>query len=105
MEELPRHRLSENELHQALRTLPGWAAQQDKLCKQFEFKDFVEAFGFMTSVALIAEAMIHHPEWSNVYNRVEFTLWTHTHSGITNLDADLAQKIEALAKARHQTLS
>ena len=96
MEELPRHQLSDSELREALKELPGWTAEGGKLEKEFQFQDFSEAFGFMTRVALVAEAMMHHPEWTNVYNKVSFRLWTHTHKGITNLDVDLARKIEAL---------
>ena len=60
------------------------------------FKDFVAAFGFMSQVALLAESMNHHPEWSNVYNRVEIALTTHDASGITERDFKLATQIEAL---------
>jgi 4a-hydroxytetrahydrobiopterin dehydratase len=98
MGELPRHKLSEAELRDALQNLPGWKAENDRLRRDYQFEDFVHAFGFMASVALVAESMAHHPEWSNVYNKVSFTLWTHTHGGITNLDADLGKKIAALAK-------
>ena len=96
MKELPRHQLSDSELREALDELQGWTAEGGKLEKEFQFQDFSEAYGFMTRVALVAEAMMHHPEWTNVYNKVSFRLWTHTHKGITNLDVDLARKIEAL---------
>jgi 4a-hydroxytetrahydrobiopterin dehydratase len=96
LKELPRHQLSDSELREALDELQCWTAEGGKLEKEFQFQDFSEAYGFMTRVALVAEAMMHHPEWTNVYNKVSFRLWTHTHKGITNLDVDLARKIEAL---------
>ncbi len=73
-----------------------WALEAGKLHKGFRFPDFVAAFGFMTRAALIAEAMNHHPDWSNVYNRVEVDLSTHDAGGITALDFELAQRMEAL---------
>jgi 4a-hydroxytetrahydrobiopterin dehydratase len=74
-----------------------WKEENDSLYKKFEFKDFSEAFGFMTRVALEAEKMNHHPKWTNVYNRVEF--WLNTHDAgdkVTERDKKLAQKIDAL---------
>jgi 4a-hydroxytetrahydrobiopterin dehydratase len=67
-----------------------------KLHRDFRFADFVEAFGFMAKVALIAEAMGHHPEWSNVWNRVTIDLMTHDTGGLSNLDVDLATRIDAV---------
>ncbi len=90
--------LAPEELNAALSGLPGWSIQQDKLHRQFQFASFVEAFGFMSSVALVAEAMGHHPEWFNVYNRVIIDLTTHDAGGITNLDVDLARKANDLAQ-------
>jgi 4a-hydroxytetrahydrobiopterin dehydratase len=98
LEELPRHQLSDSELRDALRELPGWTSNKARLEKEFRFQDFSRAFGFMTKGALVAEAMAHHPELTNIYNKVSFKLWTHTHKGVTNLDVDLARKIEALVK-------
>lgn len=74
----------------------GWMKVKDRdaISKKFLFKDFVEAFGFMTSSALIAEKMNHHPEWFNVYNRVEVTLSTHDCSGLSNNDIELANKMD-----------
>ncbi len=69
---------------------------RDAVHKSFKFKDFTAAFGFMTQVALIAEKMDHHPEWSNVYNKVEITLTTHSAGGVTELDLTLAKAIDAL---------
>lgn len=100
MEELPRHKLSGKELREALKSLPGWKVKAGKLHREYQFDDFVSAWGFMGSVALVAESMSHHPEWTNVYNKVVFNLWTHTHKAISNLDIDLAKKIEKLARMK-----
>jgi len=91
--------LSANDLEKALQALPGWsrAAGRAAICKTFKFKDFNAAFGFMTRVALVAEKLDHHPEWLNVYNRVEVTLTTHDIKGVTGLDVRLAQDMERLA--------
>ena len=79
--------------------LPGWriADGRDALQKTFKFKDFNEAFGFMTRAALVAEKMDHHPEWSNVWNRVEVTLATHSAGGLTELDVKLAETMDKIA--------
>ena len=74
-----------------------WQLRNDKLYRQFLFADFVTAFGFMTQAALIAERMNHHPEWSNVYRTVEVELTTHDANGISELDFELAQAMNALA--------
>ncbi|MBI4589435.1 MAG: 4a-hydroxytetrahydrobiopterin dehydratase [Candidatus Rokubacteria bacterium] len=89
--------LSEPEIAAGLATLPGWTLRNGKLHKTFQFADFVEAFGFMTRVALAAEAMGHHPEWFNVWNTVTVDLVTHESNGITERDLMLARKMEALA--------
>jgi len=73
-----------------------WTRRERKLHKTFEFRDFSQAFGFMTRVALIAEAMDHHPEWSNVYRKVSIDLTTHEAGGVTGLDCELAARIDAL---------
>jgi 4a-hydroxytetrahydrobiopterin dehydratase len=80
----------------ALSDLPGWRESQDRdaIAKDFTFKSFIEAFGFMTRVALHAEKLNHHPEWSNVYNKVSILLTTHDADGLTDLDVKLAKKIE-----------
>jgi 4a-hydroxytetrahydrobiopterin dehydratase len=82
-----------------LATLPGWEAVQgrDAIHKRFSFADFNAAFGFMSRVALMADKMDHHPEWFNVYNRVEITLSTHDADGLTERDIKLAQFIETIA--------
>ena len=69
---------------------------RDAIHKEFKFKSFVRAFGWMSSVAILAEKMDHHPEWSNVYNRVSVTLTTHSADGLTELDIDLAIKMDML---------
>ena len=77
----------------------GWQHDEarDAIHKRYKFKDFNAAFGFMARVALVAEKMDHHPEWSNVYNSVEVTLTTHDAGGLTDLDVTLAQKMDAMA--------
>jgi len=77
----------------------GWALDEarDALAKTYTFRNFVEAFGFMTQVAIVAEKMNHHPEWSNVYKTVKVVLTTHDAGGLTELDVKLAQKMDALA--------
>ena len=83
----------------ALAKLKGWTevAGRDAISKKFNFKDFNEAFGFMARCALIAEKLDHHPEWFNVYNRVEVTLATHDAGGVTERDIKLAQEMDRLA--------
>ncbi len=85
----------------ALQGLAGWedVAGRDAICKTYRFKNFRQAFGFMTQAALIAEKMDHHPEWSNVYGKVEVTLTTHSAHGLTQLDVTLAQKMDEIAAA------
>jgi 4a-hydroxytetrahydrobiopterin dehydratase len=74
--------------------LPEWTLSNNKLKREFVFGDFNAAFGFMTRVALVAEAMGHHPEWSNVWNRVVIELTTHDLSGLSSLDVELAKRID-----------
>lgn len=80
-------------------TAAGWThdAERDAISKTYEFRNFIEAFGFMTRAAIWSEKYKHHPEWSNVWNRVEVTLTTHDADGLTELDAKLAKKMDALA--------
>ena len=92
-------KLEAETLETALKKLPNWAVVDGKLHKTFKFKNFVEAFGFMTQVALLAETMNHHPEWFNVYNQVKIDLTTHEAKALTNLDVELASKIEKVSKA------
>jgi 4a-hydroxytetrahydrobiopterin dehydratase len=91
-------KLSPAELETALRALDGWALVGGKLHREFRFADFNAAFGFMTRVALEAEKRDHHPEWSNVWNRVVVDLATHDSGGITEKDVALAERISELAK-------
>ena len=88
--------MSDSDLQSELTNLPGWARQEDRLYREFRFEDFVEAFGFMTSVALLAERANHHPEWRNVYNRVYIELTTHEAGGLTHRDIALAREIGRL---------
>ena len=71
---------------------------RDALQKTFRFKDFITAWSWMSAVAIVAEKMNHHPEWSNVYNTVDVTLTTHDADGLTQLDLDLARRMDALAR-------
>ena len=91
-----RKKLSDSEIQENLAQLSGWNIENGKLHKNFQFQSFVEAFGFMTKTALAAEAMNHHPEWFNVYNRVETTLTPHDADGVSQRDIDLANAIEGL---------
>ncbi len=85
-------------LDEALKSLNGWHKVEGRsaIFKAYKFKNFVEAFGFMTKAALIAERMDHHPEWFNVYNKVEVTLTTHSTGGVSDLDIKLATAMDAL---------
>ncbi|MDG1207898.1 MAG: 4a-hydroxytetrahydrobiopterin dehydratase [Paracoccaceae bacterium] len=95
-------KLSTEERNAALQVLQmsGWAhdADRDALKKSFKFKDFITAWAWMTAVAIVAEKMNHHPEWSNVYSKVEVMLTTHDADGLTQLDLDLARKMDAIAR-------
>ena len=92
-------RLSEEARKEALRGLPGWSEVEgrDAIGRTFTFKDFNEAFGFMSRVALIAEKNDHHPEWRNVYKTIEVVLATHDAGGVTALDIDLAKAMSRIA--------
>jgi 4a-hydroxytetrahydrobiopterin dehydratase len=83
----------------ALAKLSGWSEMKDRdaITKRFQFKDFNEAFGFMARAALVAERLDHHPEWFNVYNKVDVTLSTHDAGGLTDLDFRLAEAMDKLA--------
>ena len=94
----PTPRLTTAEIDDALRSLPGWSVLDGKLHCEFKFAAFVEAFGFMASVALVAERMDHHPEWFNVYSTVRVDLATHDAGGITHKDVALAMRMEALSR-------
>lgn len=94
-------RLTEAERDAALTELPGWALRDDGLAisRDFKFADFSAAFAFMTRVALHAEKVDHHPEWSNVYNRVHVTLTTHDAGGLSQRDMKMAREIDRIAAA------
>ena len=89
-------KLTDSQIQEELKNLPGGSIQNGKLHKEFVFKDFNEAFGFMTKAALHAEKMDHHPEWFNVYNKLKVDLMTHDASGITSNDIVLAKILESL---------
>jgi 4a-hydroxytetrahydrobiopterin dehydratase len=90
--------LTDGQIQYALQELPGWAVVNGKLHREFKFKDFTDAFGFMTKVAIEANTMDHHPEWFNVYNKVVIDLVTHNiGNAISELDVTLAKKIDELA--------
>lgn len=90
-------RATEIEIQQALADLGSWTIVDGKLHREYRFRDFVQAFGFMTQAALLAERAAHHPEWFNVYNRVVVDLTTHEAGGITHKDLDLAREMEQIA--------
>ena len=92
--------LPDDEISRRLEERPGWELVDGKLHRELRFDDFVSAFGFMASVAIVAEKMDHHPEWSNVYNRVTVDLTTHDAGGITDKDFALAGQIDRLAAGR-----
>lgn len=90
-------RLSDDEIQKKLGELPEWRREGDKLVRRFQFGTFVDAFGWMSSAALIAEKLDHHPEWKNVYNKVDVELTTHDAGGITLFDFELATKMNELS--------
>ena len=90
-------KLNDEEIEAALSRRDGWTRVDGKLFREFIFEDFNEAFGFMTRCALIAESLEHHPEWFNVYNRVEVKLTTHDAGGLTTLDFTLAEAMDNIA--------
>ena len=94
---MSRARLTDAQIATELATTPGWSRSGDALTRTFQFADFVTAFGFMASAALVAERMNHHPDWSNVYRTVNVTLSTHDAGGITSLDVELARAMSAIA--------
>ena len=90
--------LGPDELDEALSRLPGWELDDGSLHREFHFADFAEAFGFMSAVATVAAQMDHHPNWSNVYSSVAVHLSTHDVGGITELDVQLATRMNELAR-------
>lgn len=94
---MPIAKLTDSDVQTRLSKLPHWSLVSGKLHRELKFANFVEAFGFMTQVALLAEKADHHPEWFNVYNRVSIDLTTHDAGGISARDFALATQIDALA--------
>ena len=90
-------KLTKTEVAQKLKRLSGWKMVKGRnaITKTFKFNDFMQAFGWMTSMAIFAEKKDHHPEWFNVYNTVEVILSTHDAGGVTQLDIDLAKKMNS----------
>ncbi len=91
-------RLSQLEIEEQLKNLPGWSVVNEKLHKEFQFDSFNQAFGFMTRAAMEIEKMNHHPEWFNVYNKLVIELTTHDAGGITRNDINLARILNSLAR-------
>ena len=90
--------LAPAEVESRLKTRSDWKLDQRRLHRIFKFENFVEAFGFMSQIAILAEKMDHHPEWSNIYNRVDVYLTTHDAGGLTELDFELADHMDRLAR-------
>lgn len=97
---MARRRLDDREIEERLCGLPAWTLRDGRLHREYRFADFVAAFGFMASAALVAEAMNHHPDWTNVYAELRIDLWTHDAGGITEDDFTLAARLEQLAQGR-----
>ena len=93
---MSREKLSKQEIAAGLDKLGGWSVVKGNLHRMFEFKDFTQAFGFMKRVALAADRMDHHPDWSNAYNKVTIDLSTHSAGGLTKNDFELAGKIQKI---------
>ncbi len=93
---MPGQLLSESEIEDLLRDHPDWTRDGDGLRRNFEFADFTDAFGFMARVALVAEKQFHHPEWSNVYNRVEIRITDHDAGGISTNDRNWIERVDRL---------
>ncbi len=89
-------RLSQIEIEEELKNLPGWIIVNEKIHKEFQFESFNQAFGFMTRSAMEIEKMNHHPEWFNVYNKITIELTTHDAGGITKNDVNLAKILNSL---------
>ncbi len=90
--------LPENRIREALPDLPGWEYVDNRLRKDFRFPDFVTAWAFLSGCAIHAQAIDHHPNWSNAYDRVSIELWTHDAGGVSGMDLELARRIEELSR-------
>ncbi len=97
-------KLTKTEVTQKLKRLSGWKMVKGRnaITKTFKFKDFMQAFGWMTAMAIYAEQKDHHPEWFNVYSTVEVVLSTHDIGGVSNLDIELAKKMNSTSKSGNQ---
>jgi 4a-hydroxytetrahydrobiopterin dehydratase len=95
---LDRTLLSESRIREALPGLPDWEYRDNRLCREYHFRDFIAAWAFMTGCALEAQALNHHPNWSNVWSKVVIELSTHDAGGVTGLDLELARRFEGLAR-------
>lgn len=93
---MERRLLTDDEVAEALSSMPDWTHVEQALARTFSFKNFSEAFAFMTRVAFIAEQTDHHPNWANVYNTVEIAITTHDRGGVTDVDLDFAARVDAL---------
>lgn len=105
LQEIPSMKLTPSQLTPLLPTLPHWhfdAARGGLIAREFKFHDFAQAFGFMAQIAVIAESRNHHPEWFNVYNRVQVTLTTHDVGGLSMKDIELARTMDRVAAALAQ---
>jgi len=89
-------KLTDAQIQENLAQVDGWTIENGKLHKEFQFDNFISAFGFMTQLALVAESLNHHPEWFNVYNRVTIDLTTHDAGGISELDFQWAKQADAI---------
>jgi 4a-hydroxytetrahydrobiopterin dehydratase len=94
---MARRKITDAEVEQALTDLPGWQVKEGRLHKVFKFSSFGEAMGWMVSVAVYADKIDHHPDWSNSYNRVTVDLMTHDMDALSTLDISLARKMEEMA--------
>ncbi len=88
--------LTESEIEELLVEHPGWSRSEDRLERSYEFADFSEAFGFMTRVAMVAERLFHHPEWSNVWSKVSIAVCDHELGGISSRDREFVERVDAL---------
>tara|TARA_B100000214_G_scaffold52450_1_gene33232 strand:+ start:918 stop:1205 length:288 start_codon:yes stop_codon:yes gene_type:complete len=91
--------IKQNQLEIFIKKNPSWIIYNNSIKKEFKFDDFIDAFGFMTKVAILAEKMDHHPDWQNTYNKVTINLTTHDKGGITSNDIKLAEFIDKLIKS------
>lgn len=89
--------LSDESVAECLADLPGWTYSSNQLNRQFQFPDFSTAMGFMVRVGMVCENLNHHPNWYNVYGKVEVQLWTHDAGGVTGLDIQMAKKMSEIA--------